>query len=231
LVVFSRLPHAADLVSRVGGLYDSWRKLPLLPGARVLSPNHFEKEREMSHLAHTVRRSPRRTRIAASLILLLLAALALVWIGRAAAEEGEPSNPDVATSASNVATSKADGVDATLIECTNSDTFVDMPSMSERFSFGGNASRPVLVLFQATWMNGPNGHAVIRLLIDGVVQPGAGQGVTVHNDDGTSSDQETNGFNFISAPLGPGTHRAKIQWFRVQGGICVSQRSLIVLHK
>jgi hypothetical protein len=169
-------------------------------------------------------------RLAALAAIALAAALALVWIGRASADEGgEPA--EAVTAVSNVATGKADAVDTSDNQCTSSASFVDMPGMSETFTFGGTASRPVLVLFQGRWNNAAEGHAIIRLVIDGVVQPGPGASVTLHEDD-ASADLETNGFNFISAPLAPGTHTAKIQWQKFAGAvICVGTRSLIVLHK
>lgn len=185
----------------------------------------------MSQLIHRAR--PVRL---AALAGIALAAFALVWIGRASADEGALSSPDAAsTSVSNVATGRADAVDAAAGTCTNSTDFVDMPGMSETFSFGGNAPRPVLVLFQGSFAGDADSAARIRLLIDGVVQPPPGDGVDVHEED-ASVDIATNGFNFISAPLAPGTHTATIQW--LAAGVtdplpmtCVAGRSLIVLHR
>jgi hypothetical protein len=183
----------------------------------------------MSQLTHAVRRSRRRARLAACALLLALAAFALVLIGRASADEGKPSD-DAPAAVSNVAVGRADAVDAAAVTCTTSGVFATMPGMSETFSFGGAASRPVLVLFQGRWENGVEGDAVIQLTVDGVVQPGPGSAVRVHEDD-ASVDVETNGFNFISASLAPGTHTAAIRWLTIDGRICVGPRSLIVLHK
>jgi hypothetical protein len=184
----------------------------------------------MSQLAQTFSARPSRARLAGTLLVALLSASALVWIGRAAADEvDEPAGALAAVS--NVATGRADAVDDLVLRCTSSGSFVDMPGMSETFRFGGDVSRPVLVLFQGEWQNSSfEGDAAIRLTIDGVAQPGRTDGVFVHEDD-EFPDFETNGFNFISAPLAPGTHTATIQWKSLNGTICVAWRSVIVLHK
>lgn len=182
----------------------------------------------MSQLADSVLRSPRRAALAAATVVLMFAALALVWIGRASADEGdEPA--DALTAVSNVPTGLADAVDAPNNRCTRSRDFVDMPRMSVTFSFDGDASHPVLVLFQGSFSGNEHSNARIRLLIDDVVQPPPGDGVDVHEED-ASVDIATNGFNFISAPLAPGTHTATIQWLAGRKA-CVANRSLIVLHK
>jgi hypothetical protein len=163
---------------------------------------------------------------------IALAASALFAIGRASADEGGPGRGEaVSTSVSNVATGRADAVDATDLQCTTSTSFTDLPGMSETFSFGGNHSRPVIVLFQGTWVSAAQAEAFIWLTIDGVVQPSPGWTILAHEDD-ASADFETNGFNFISAPLAPGTHTATIQWYSGNGNqVCVVGRSMVVLHK
>jgi len=175
----------------------------------------------MSQLTHAVRRRPRRAQLTAAAVLVALAALLLVWIGRASADANEQR---AALTVSNVATGRADALEFASFDCTTSDSFADMPGTSETFSFGGTASRPALVLFQGQWEG--NGGAVIRLTIDGAPQSLV---VPVYR-----SGFGTNGFHFISAPLAPGTHTAKIQWSSdptVEGAICVLARSLIILHK
>jgi hypothetical protein len=181
----------------------------------------------VSQLAWTVRHSPRHTLPALATLLLVLAVLALVWIARASADEDAPSSPSaVARSVSNVPTGKADAVDSTSEPCTSSISYTDMPDMSETFTLGGTASRPVIVLFQAAWQNNdPNGIAGIQLLIDGIIQPAGAISLQ-------PAIVETDGFNFISATLAPGTHTAKMQWRSAnQRSICVLDRSLIILHK
>ena len=186
------------------------------------------------YLAHAVQRSPRRARLIAVAVLVALAVLALVWIGRASADEGGPNSPDVVDKAfSNVATGRADVVDVSASACTPSAVFTDMPGMSETFSFGGNPSRPVIVLFQAEWETfGSGAVVVIRLTIDGIVQSGAATVVLDHRGAGEPDEVETHGFNFVSDPLAPGTHTAKIQWRHdSQPAACSEERSMIVLHK
>jgi hypothetical protein len=171
----------------------------------------------------------------AALAAIALAALPRVWMGRATADDGTDA---VAKTVSNIATGRADAVDAStaLSQCTSSASFTAMPQMSETFSFGGNASRPVLVLFHGEWVGFAEGAFVtVRLTIDGVVQSGpgaAGDLVLAFRPAGEPFQSGTHGFNFVSEPLAPGTHTATIQWQSAGGGqVCVDERSLIVLHK
>jgi hypothetical protein len=187
----------------------------------------------MSQLTHAVRRSPRRARLTAAAVLVALAALMLVWIGRASADEVSPA-ATISRTVSNVPTGKADAVDASDFQCTCTPNFVDMPGMSETFSFGGTASRSVLVLFQSEWAVLAFGTAaIVRLTIDGVVH-GPDEVVLVRRQ-GSGTDSGpfgTHGFNFVTAPLSPGQHTAKIQWRDSgQGPAYVTDRSLIILHK
>jgi hypothetical protein len=191
---------------------------------------------KMSQLARSVRRSPRRTRLIAGVVLLALAALMLVWIGHATAGKGGPTRAvKIAKTVSNVATGRADAVDATTFVCTTGGTFTDMPEMSATFRLGGRAAQPVIVLFEGEW-GGPSftegTGAFIRLAIDGVVQTPVDVGVE-RRPTGTPDDLETHGFNFVSDPLAPGTHTATIQWrgTTTSGQVCVQDRSMIVLHK
>lgn len=163
-----------------------------------------------------------------------LAALTLVWIGRASADEGGASPAaTISKAVSNVATSRADAVDAGNEVCTASPQFNNLPNMSETFAFGGTASRPVIVLFQGSWRDRTEGSSVsIRLTIDGVVQSGPAFVGVDHRPIGEPPMADTSGFNFVSDMLAPGTHTATIQWAdNGVGPFCVTDRSLIVLHK
>jgi hypothetical protein len=188
----------------------------------------------MSYLAHSVRRTPRRAGLAVCALAVAFA-LALVWIGHAGAEKGAPSRPaDVSKSISTVA-GKADGADATDLPCTVSPQFNDMPGMLVSFRLSGTASRSVLVLFQGSWgkLVG-NTAGFIRLTIDGVIQsgPGTGDGILTIPANGQTGSEGTRGFNFLSDPLAPGLHVARIQWRdNGAGQVCIGERSLIVLHK
>ena len=99
-------------------------------------------------------------------------------------------------------------------------------------AFGSSAR--VLALFQGEWFN--HDRALLRLVIDGVVQTGPGDSISPFaadsGDDAGVIIDETNGFNFISNALRTGVaHTAKIQWASVAGKqICVDERSLIVLR-
>ena len=82
-------------------------------------------------------------------------------------------------------------------------------------------------MFQGEWI--PNtGRALLRLLIDGVVQTGPGDAASPFAaHEGT--EDSTNGFNFITNPQrNAATHTAKIQWASVFGdSICVDERSMV----
>jgi hypothetical protein len=101
-----------------------------------------------------------------------------------------------------------DGVDATDNPCTTSTTFVDMPGMTKTFNQG--ASDQVIVMFTGEWIPS-TGRALIRLVVDGVVQPGPGDAASAFvPHEGTVAG--TNGFNFLTTALAAGGHTAKIQW-------------------
>jgi hypothetical protein len=169
-------------------------------------------------------------------VFVLLIVTVLVGAANAAAQDvtapgATTSNVEIMKAVGPIAVAKADAVDATDNPCTTAAGFVDMPGMSVTFKFGGTASSPVIVLFQGEWI--PNvDRALIRLVIDNVVQSGPGDGASPFAPhEGTIV--ATNGFNFISDSLAPKVaHTAKIQWSSVGGGaVCVDERSLIVLHK
>jgi hypothetical protein len=168
-------------------------------------------------------------RLAALAALTLAVALALVLIARANA-----GSRHVETSVANVPTPKADAVDAIDFPCTTSATFVPMPTMSRTFKLGGKASQPVLVLFQGEWFGFDSGQAAqLELTVDGVVQPGPGTIITIdQRPAGTTQPVSTHGFDYVTSPLAPGTHTAEIEWRSTPGGqICVTRRSLVVMHK
>jgi hypothetical protein len=187
----------------------------------------------MSHLLHGAGRSGRLARLTASAVLTALAVVALLWIGRASAGDGRTSPPPTLNkTVTNLATGRADAADATASTCTSSGSFADMPGMSKTFTQAGTTSRPVLALFQGEWFSFTEGARVgIQLTIDGVAQSGPSFVIVDHRPNGELHENETHGFNFISDPMAPGTHKATIQWATQLGTACVFNRSLIVLHK
>jgi hypothetical protein len=65
--------------------------------------------------------------------------------------------------------------------------------------------------------------------IAGVAQPQ--QAVVETRVANAPDEEETHGYDFVSAPLAPGTHTAMIQWRDNDvGSGCVVWRSLVVLH-
>jgi hypothetical protein len=182
----------------------------------------------MSHVPLTDWRSPRRAR----LVTILFAASALIWLGRASAQEGGPVPAASKSISTNI--SKADAVDATDQVCAPQGGFSDIPGMLVSFKSGGAGSRPVIVLFQGEWFNFADSSAIeIRLTIDGVEQSGPARVIVEHRTTGSFDEFETHGFNFLSDRLAPGLHVGRIQWKRAgaAGTACVGNRSLIVMHK
>jgi hypothetical protein len=122
---------------------------------------------------------------------------------------------------------KFNGVDEIVEACTTGRSFGSMPQMARSFSVGGSASEEVVVMFQGSLsLSGdPLDTGFIRLLIDDVEQtPGVVPAIG-------AGERGTHGFNWQSAPLSPGSHRARVAWRTDLGGtLCVDARSLIVLH-
>jgi hypothetical protein len=194
----------------------------------------------MSYITHTVSGSPRRGRFVVINVLVVVAALALVWMGRASAQSvwiGSASTDEdgpgaAATRSVSTTISKADAVESTGKVCTSSGSMVDMPDMLVSFKSGGTKAQAVIVLFQGEWdgfgteVNGLQ----IELTVDGVKQ-GANSVDIDERELGGPDEAETHGFNFLSDKLAPGLHVARIQWSSPGELACVVDRSLIVLHK
>jgi hypothetical protein len=166
-------------------------------------------------------------------LIVPLAAIALVLLGRAAASEDGLAPEAVSKTVTGLPIAKADGVDATDTVCTVSPSFNNMPSMSKTFTQGAAANKPVIVMFEGEWFPGADGSAAfIQLAIDGVVQSGPRSVVAAFSPFGEIPDTATHGFNFITDALTPGSHTATIQWAdNGQGPYCVRVRSMIILHR
>ena len=117
--------------------------------------------------------------------------------------------------------------------CTSNTSYEVMPQTTVKFDVSGTANRRVVVMFQGEWAGGDLGPgvAVIRLSVDGVVQPGPGQDLV--SEFATHSGQvplySTAGFNFVTQPQKPGSHMATIEWRSQGGSICIDELSVIVL--
>ncbi len=185
----------------------------------------------MTPITRIIRGTPGRARHVISTLLVAVAAVALVWLGHASAEKGGPSPAAISKEVSNVPTGKADAVDATIVGCTLSPQFNDMPDMAKSFKLGGTAAQPVIVLFQGEWTSFmPGSGVLIQLAIDQFAQ--SAQINLAFRPSGEPDLVETHGFNFISDALAPGTHTAKILWkSNGAGQVCVRGRTMIVLHK
>src|SRR5262245_47294193 len=128
-------------------------------------------------LLRSVRTIGKRPKMAVALGIVTLSALAAVFVLPITAQWGaaDQSAPRDAQVLPMIAPLKSvggtanlfDAVDATDNPCTSSTTFVDMPGMTKTFTQG--STDEAIVMFTGEWI--PNtGRALIRLLIDGVVQ-------------------------------------------------------------
>jgi hypothetical protein len=189
----------------------------------------------MSQLTHAVQRSPRWAWLAACAVLVALASVALVWIGRASADtrSPKPTARDAGKdffAVSNVPTPKADAAVSTFFAaCSCSPVMHEMDGMSKTFRLGGRLRQRVIVMFQGEFFEPTvrGAYALVRLMVDGVAQNG-GEEVNI----ASYVVQATHGFQWVSEPLTPGTHTAVIEWR--DGGnapVYVAPRSMIILHK
>lgn len=59
-------------------------------------------------------------------------------------------------------------------------------------------------------------------------------GVLVHEGAATKVSNGTHGFNFVTDPIPPGSHQAKMRWahnaLTGSGTICVAERSMVIHH-
>jgi hypothetical protein len=151
--------------------------------------------------------------------MIVLAVLALVVLVSTVAAEAAVTR--------SAPINRFDGIDEIVEACTTGTTFANMPQMARSFSVGGSVSNEVVAMFQGSLSltGDPFDTGYIRLTIDGVGQtPGVVPAIGV-------DERGTHGFNWQSAPLSPGRHRARVQWRTDLGGtLCVDARSLIILH-
>lgn len=131
---------------------------------------------------------------------------------------------------------------------TTATTLEEIPGTT--VSFSQSSTNEVVVTFVAEWPNPPPDEipagsqaagAFIFLFIDGdrVDVNSINGGVLVHEGTATSVSNGTHGFTFVTDPIPPGEHEAKIFFLdNVLGGfgvpngtICVNDRSTVVQHK
>jgi hypothetical protein len=127
------------------------------------------------------------------------------------------------------------------VQCrTSSDNLVaDMPGMTRAFAQGGGTAEPVVVDFVGSWpkpTSGTPAGAFIFLEIDNnrVDVTSTNGGVLVHEGTASSVSNGTHGFNFVTDPVSPGNHVAKMRWadnvLSGSGTICVAERSMVIHH-
>jgi hypothetical protein len=151
-----------------------------------------------------------------------------------------PSSAQTATAAAPVSRVTAKVADDVVCRTSSNNTVADMPSMSRGFVQGGVTPEEVVVTFAGTWPKpsmGTQAGAFILLEIDGsrVDLTSTNGGVLVHEGTASSVSNGTRGFTFVTSPIAPGRHVAKIRWFdnflNGTGTICVAERSLVIQHQ
>ena len=110
----------------------------------------------------------------------------------------------------------------------NSNTYQDISGME--VTFNTPKSGPIIVMFQAEWLNADN-VVRVRALDNDVVFPGpgdTGEEVTVYD----GSDQGTRGFNFIKQ-ANAGSHTIKLQCRMPSNSenASLDNQTLIVFHR
>lgn len=117
--------------------------------------------------------------------------------------------------------------------CTSgSGLFEDIPDMEKTFTQGGFVANEIVVSFSGLVRQSNNPAAPIILLIDGVVQPGMGQQGLLSNPDPDTISTSNVNWNFVSAPVSPGSHTVKLQWQGpITGDSCMFSRSMVIHHR
>jgi hypothetical protein len=131
-------------------------------------------------------------------------------------------------------------VDELACRTSSDNTVADMPLTSKTFTLGGSTAEEVVVTFVGEWpipSSGTQAGAFILLEIDNdrVDLVSTNGGVLVHEGTATSVSNGTRSFTFVTEPIRPGSHVAKIRWadnvLSGTGTICVGKRSLTVIHR
>jgi hypothetical protein len=125
--------------------------------------------------------------------------------------------------------------------CRTSDdnSVADIPGTFKSFVQGGDSPQSIVVTFVGSWAKPTSGNpagAFIFLEINNnrVDVTSTNGGVLVHEGTATSVSNGTHGFTFVTEPIAPGEHVAKMRWadnvLNGSGTICVFERSLVIHH-
>ncbi|MGH8657153.1 MAG: hypothetical protein ACREV4_01325 [Gammaproteobacteria bacterium] len=129
-------------------------------------------------------------------------------------------------------------------------TLEQIPGTKVQFTQGGATPQEVVVTFVADWprprddeipFGSQRAGAFIFLFIDGdrVDFLSEGGGVLVHEGTASSVSNGTHGFTFVTEPIPPGDHEARIHFLDnvlgpfgdPNGTVCVGDRSTVVQHR
>jgi hypothetical protein len=167
-----------------------------------------------------------------ALVVLAMTATALLFTSASLRAQTFAAAP-----ISRVTAKVADNV---VCRTSSNNSVADMPDMSRGFVQGGTTPEEVIVSFTGTWpkpSSGTPAGAFILLEIDGsrVDLTSTNGGLLAHEGKATSVSNGTHGFTFVTQPIAPGRHVAKIRWFdnflNGTGTICVAERSLVIHHQ
>ena len=111
--------------------------------------------------------------------------------------------------------------------CVASSVFTAIPEMTKSFTQGGILANEILVTLSGEFVQTNNPSPRVRLLIDGIVQPGS---MLFNRNPETVLGEENVTMNFISNPVGPGAHTATLEWGENPTG-CFNSRSMIIHHR
>ena len=146
----------------------------------------------------------------------------------------------IATAKAPIKRITAKVVDNFVCRTSSDNTVADMPDMTLTFKQAGTAAEEVIVTFVGSWPKpsvGTQAGAFILLEIDGdrVDLTSTNGGTLVHEGTAASVSNGTHGFTFVTEPIPPGMHTAKIRWYdnflAGTGTICVSERSMVIQHR
>ena len=122
-----------------------------------------------------------------------------------------------------------EAADQELVCTSGAEEFQGIPGMTKTFTQGGFLSNEVVVTLSGQFIQTNNPGTIVRFLIDGVPQPGLGQGFNMTPNPATIESKDL-AFSFVSVPLSPGAHTAVLQWRGETAGAsgCFQNWSIVI---
>lgn len=109
------------------------------------------------------------------------------------------------------------------------DQYITIPGMTKVFHQGGGFSNEIVVAYSGAETYTSGDRVEVRLLVDGVPQSGSGTGVMLKDSLSTVIIP----WNFVSAPVSPGSHTVELQWRGIEAGayFCARNNSMVIYHR